>query len=98
MVDKVMVFIAVGIVAWLVNFLIARLKGWETLGVLNLAALLPVLGVFVLDVLFGKTGFFGAIVAFMSLGVVMLLTVVSVGVLLATTITEKIGVKEKVRT
>ena len=95
-VDVLVLFIVVGMIAWFVNFFIARMRKWIALEVLNLACLLPIAGVLVLEGLFGKTGFFGAIVIFMTLGFIMFLTFTSTVALVVLSITSKVSEKQKV--
>ena len=72
-----------GVLAWAANFIIANIKDWPILYLLNLGCLMPIGGVLVLELLFGNTGFFGALVILMSMGfaiVLMLSAVVAIAV------------------
>jgi|GEM_PF-3031087 hypothetical protein len=92
MADLVMVFVAVGIIGAILNLLVGYLKQWEILSVLTLAAVFPVIGVVLLDAIYGNMGFFGAIIAFSSISVILLLTV---GTLTVMAVQAFLGVEEK---
>lgn len=82
------IILMLGAVAWLANFVIARIKNWQILQVLNLACLMPIGGILVLEALFGTTGFFGALVLLMSLGIVIILMLSAVVAIAVTAFVE----------
>lgn len=94
--NEVMIVVLVGVLGGIANLLMAYLKKWELLAVFTLALMFPIIGVLLIDALYGNMGWFGAIVMFSSMiGIVGLtaISVVAVAVqtFVATTEKEEIG-------
>ncbi|AKG91444.1 hypothetical protein GAH_01252 [Geoglobus ahangari] len=90
--NEVMIVVLVGVLGGIANLLLSYVKKWELLGVFTLALLFPIIGVLLVDALYGNMGWFGAIVMFASMiGIVGLtaISVVAVAVQTITSTTEK---------
>ncbi len=92
MADAVMLFIVLGIVGAVVNLLLAYIKKWELLGVLTMAAALPIIGVNLINAIYGNMMFFAAVVAFTGIATILVLTVAAVSI---AGIQAILGVEEK---
>ena len=92
MADVVTLFIILGVIGAIVNLLLAYIKKWEVLGVLTLAAAFPIIGVTLLDAIYGNMGFFAAVVAFAGIVTILVMTVAAVSI---AGIQAILGVEEK---
>ncbi|AIY90386.1 hypothetical protein [Geoglobus acetivorans] len=76
--NEAMLVITVGILGGIVNLLLAYVKKWELLAVFTLALVFPIIGVLLIDALYGNMGWFGAIVMFSAMVGILGLTAISV--------------------
>ncbi len=76
--NEVMVFVLVGVLGGVANLLLSYIKKWELLAIFTLALLFPIIGVLLVDALYGNMGWFGAIVMFSSMIGIIGLTGISV--------------------
>ncbi len=76
--NEVMIFVLVGVLGGVANLLLSYIKKWELLAIFTLALLFPIIGVLLVDALYGNMGWFGAIVMFSSMIGIIGLTGISV--------------------
>ncbi len=76
--NEVMIVVLVGVLGGIANLLMAYLKKWELLAVFTMALIFPIIGVLLIDALYGNMGWFGAVVMFSSMIGIVGLTVISV--------------------
>lgn len=76
--NEVMIVVLVGVLGGIANLLLSYIKKWELLAVFTLALMFPIIGVLLIDALYGNMGWFGAIVMFSSMIGIVGLTVISV--------------------
>lgn len=75
--NLVMLVILAGVLGGIINLIVAYLKNWELLAVFTLALIFPVVGVLIIDAIYGNMGWFGAIIVFSSIMGTIGLTAIS---------------------